>query len=229
MALSHFRPSFYCSQFFPPPYGRWSPVMPSLLGHTPHHETVVEHPCNDVCPCRCRMDPRGEVLHNSLHLRFASHANTLSDTIRKEQSQALWEEIYLHPFIGKGLGGYTEKSIRGESPSMYYLYEVQWLSFLMQFGVIGLSLLLGAAFILIIPAFTPPWRQEKRFLATLYLVWLASGLTNPYLLSLTSGIVYALFHVGARTLAKPAIAQRDPPLQQPKVLLDLIGTDRHTE
>ncbi len=123
--------------------------------------------------------------------RLFSKENTLSDDTRTYQIDALLNEYEKHPLLGTGMGGYTLEDIR--DGKNLHSYEVQWVAFLMQFGIIGLILLLSALCIIAKQFLTyPPMRIKIAFLA-LFGSWVMAGFTNPYLISLTSGMIYALF------------------------------------
>lgn len=137
-----------------------------------------------------------EIATAAIEQRFYSDDNYSSDAVRFEQMEALWREFLLHPWLGKGLGGYVEDYVRDDK--LPYSYEVQWVAMLMQFGSFGLLALclpLGAI------AYRLS-RPNRYFLAfnSLYALWLLSGFTNPFLISLTSGIVYTMFWVASDSL-----------------------------
>lgn len=123
----------------------------------------------------------------SLENRFFSSANQTSDDVRAFQIEKLLGEHGDYPFFGKGLGGSVNGYLRDEK--LVHSYEVQWGAFLMQFGFVGI-LLLFAPLILI------ALRLNLASLA-IFCLWILSGFTNPYLISLTSGIVYSLFYLVA--------------------------------
>lgn len=123
--------------------------------------------------------------------RFFSTDNFNSDLGRREQITALIDESAEYPLFGKGLGGYAPNMIR--DTQLLYSYEVQWLASLMQFGIVGISLLLIPLGLISRNLLSRPISREKISCFILFLSWLASGFTNPFLLSLTSGIVYSIF------------------------------------
>lgn len=123
--------------------------------------------------------------------RFFSYDNKMSDQVRVDQINALIEELETVPILGKGLGGYTERLIRGGD--IHHSYEVQWVAFLMQFGLLGFMILLVPVLFIAFKLFSPPFSRAKLAFLGLFGVWLLSGFTNPFLISLTSGIVYSIF------------------------------------
>lgn len=126
-----------------------------------------------------------------IHERFFSRDNTMSDQVRVEQIQALMVELEKVPILGRGLGGYVETLVR--DGAIQYSYEVQWVAFLMQFGLLGFMILLIPVLLIIYKLFLPPFSKIKLGFLGLFGVWLLSGFTNPFLISLTSGIVYSIF------------------------------------
>lgn len=130
--------------------------------------------------------------------RLFSNDNHASDQTRIEQVDALMEEHQQFPVFGKGLGGFAAKSIR--DGQIMHSYEVQWVAFLMQFGLIGIVLVLLPMGMIVIKILTRPLNGSKIGLFVLFLSWLFSGFTNPFLISLTSGILYTVFLLGGKAL-----------------------------
>jgi hypothetical protein len=123
--------------------------------------------------------------------RLFSTENYRSDLIRKQQISAMMDEFEKTPLTGKGLGGYAPEVIRDKQ--LLYSYEVQWVAFLMQFGLVGLSCIIGSVGIIGKAILARPISREKCALFFLFLAWLVAGFTNPFLISLSSGILYSLF------------------------------------
>lgn len=123
--------------------------------------------------------------------RLFSEDNHESDQTRVEQVQALMDEFAEHPLLGKGTGSYALKNIR--DAEIRHSYEVQWVAFLMQFGVIGILVILTPAAVIYSKFFSRPVNRVNLSFAILFTCWLLAGFTNPFLISLASGIIYALF------------------------------------
>lgn len=123
--------------------------------------------------------------------RFLAKDIDLSDNTRVVQINALFADFLEYPILGKGLGGYSKESIRDST--ILHSYEVQWVAFLMQFGLFGIVLLLAAVGIIAFKILTPPVTRPNTALFVLFICWLLSGFTNPFLISLTSGILYSVF------------------------------------
>lgn len=126
-----------------------------------------------------------------IYERFFSYDNKMSDQVRIEQINALMNELETTPILGRGLGGYVENLVR--DGIIQYSYEVQWVAFLMQFGLLGFMVLLIPVLFIFYKLFIPPFSRVKLAFLGLFCIWLLSGFTNPFLISLTSGIVYSMF------------------------------------
>jgi hypothetical protein len=139
-----------------------------------------------------------ENIEKLIYERFYSYDNKMSDQARVDQIVALMDTVEKMPLVGKGLGGYADSLFR--DGVILHSYEVQWVAFLMQFGILGLSLLMVPVFIIGYKLFLPPFTRVKLAFFGLFGIWLLSGFTNPFLISLTSGIVYAIFILAADIL-----------------------------
>lgn len=144
----------------------------------------------------------GDFMYKVIEKRLFSSDNYYSDRTRGIQIAALEEEALCYPLIGKGLGASAPGCIRDHQ--LTYSYEVQWVSFLMQLGLLGTLLFFMALLCLVALLLVPPYTFSKMGFLVLYLLWLLSGFTNPFLISLTSGIIYALFSAGSLILQKKA-------------------------
>jgi hypothetical protein len=122
--------------------------------------------------------------------RFLSEGTEVSDSGRVEQANALLDEIKIRPFLGKGVGAHTNAHI---SNGIYlYGYEMQWLAFLMQFGVLG-----ELGILLLVAVSTRDLLRAKHrakfWIILLFALWLFASWTNPYLTSSFAGAVFGLF------------------------------------
>jgi len=124
-------------------------------------------------------------------LRFLSGETNYGDSLKVEQAKFLLDEASENMIIGKGLGSYSPKIIRDDK--LRYSYEVQWLSFAMQFGMLGLSILLIFSSLPILKILSYPVKKINMGILLTYLMWLLSGFTNPYLLSSMGGCIFSLF------------------------------------
>ncbi len=129
------------------------------------------------------------LINTLVQKRFYSKGNTYSDNDRVTQYEALMEAYDESPFIGNGMGSSTKYYYRDKN--QLHSYEVQWVAFLMQFGFVGLMILLVP--VIYIGKEILAFERSRIALFVLYLFWLGAGFTNPFLISLTSGIVYTSF------------------------------------
>jgi hypothetical protein len=136
--------------------------------------------------------------------RFFSNDNYYSDLTRTQQIEALMGQFFKAPFFGTGLGGFVKDFIR--DGGIVYSYEVQWVAFLMQFGLFGIILLLIPVGFICSRFLLNPFSSVNLSFLGLFLVWLLSGFTNPFLISLASGIVYAIFLLAATILNRKPTA-----------------------
>lgn len=128
--------------------------------------------------------------------RLKSQKNKESDDLRRIQVRALEHTFDKHRLFGQGMGSSAIDYTRDKT--LTHSYEVQWLAFLMQLGLIGTTLLFIPIAYITKAILSAPLSREKVALSLLYSIWIVGGLTNPYLISLTSGIIYAMFLCGAR-------------------------------
>lgn len=137
-----------------------------------------------------------EKISKIVESRLYSKANRASDTTRTDQIEALLSEHGQFPLFGKGLGGYAPQLIR--DTKLLHLYEVQWVALLMQVGWVGLAFCLFPVGMVIRQIFSPPYSRSQGALCLLFICWLLAGFTNPFLFSLTSGVLYSLFFLAGR-------------------------------
>lgn len=130
-------------------------------------------------------------IHSAVEMRFFSRSAWTSDAVREMQINSLLAEFKENPILGKGIGSYSERVIRDKMNK--HSYEVQWVAFLMQFGMLGLGILFIPVIYIGRQFFSKPFIFVKFSFFLMYLCWLIAGFFNPFLISLTSGIAYALF------------------------------------
>jgi hypothetical protein len=120
------------------------------------------------------------VFFESILSRFASVDTEISDRTRVDQIHYLKIGIKTFPLLGTGIGSEAHDYLRNDKTP--YLYEAQWYATTMQMGFIGvfwyvLNLLL---------ALYVPLRKNYIAFTVVFLVWVFSGFTNPYLTGLGS-------------------------------------------
>lgn len=130
-------------------------------------------------------------------LRFSSSVVTSSDVERTAQVAALKDFIEDAPWLGHGLGSYTNRVIRSETAP--YSYEAQLLALVGQVGIVGI-VLLGS---LTAYYFRQLWpaRQGSLLrsgsLMVLLLGWVAGGFLNPSVISSAAAVSYAAIYAMA--------------------------------
>jgi hypothetical protein len=135
--------------------------------------------------------------------RFLSSGTEISDVSRNMQLKVLVGEFKNRPILGKGMGAHATGYLRDTPDERLYVYELEWLAFLMQFGIvgmIGLLLLVGLSARDLVLAKHPaaPWMW------ILFLVWLLAGFTNPYLTSSSAGGTFGLFMAMFHRMRNPS-------------------------
>jgi len=133
-----------------------------------------------------------DFVSDAFESRFLSVSAEKSDSARVEQFRVLTEEFESRPIFGKGMGAHAARLLRDDYDEHQYVYELEWLAFLMQFGIIGmigLILLVGLSCGDLIMSNHP----AAPYLWVMFLVWLCSGFTNPYLTSSYAGGAFGLF------------------------------------
>jgi hypothetical protein len=126
------------------------------------------------------------VLFESILARFASADTAVSDQIRVDQIHYLKIGIAKFPLLGTGIGSEAHDYLRSEETP--YFYEAQWYATTMQMGFIGvfwyvLNLLL---------ALYVPLRKNYLAFSVVFVVWVFSGFTNPFLTALGSAFGLAI-------------------------------------
>lgn len=142
-------------------------------------------------------------IHSVAEARFFSRNTWASDAAREVQMDALLAEFRGNPLLGKGIGSYSEKVIRDKQNN--HSYEVQWTAFLMQLGIFGLAILLTPLVYIGAQFWMGPLSFVKISFFILFVFWLIAGFFNPFLISLASGIIYALFAWTALRLKKGSL------------------------
>jgi hypothetical protein len=130
-----------------------------------------------------------DVLNAVYEDRFVREAES-SDTGRIEQARALMGEIKARPILGKGMGAHVNTYI--SSGTQKYSYELQWLAFLMQFGIVGelgILLLVAASTRDLVMAKHP----AKPWMLLLFVLWLLDSWTNPHITGSFAGATFGLF------------------------------------
>ena len=139
--------------------------------------------------------------------RFSSSSQDYSDTLRLEQFHVLMNEFYDNYLIGKGMGGYAYNYIRSED--LPYSYEMQWMQFLMQFGILGIIIVILTYCTIIIPAIRNWFRVDAKIRIIVLISFVSWGLisfTNPMMLSSFCSAFYTLILLTALKYCSPTDA-----------------------
>jgi hypothetical protein len=132
-----------------------------------------------------------DLVHEIIELRYSNKISASSDDTRFLQNTALTREFFKNPILGNGMGGFTKDVIR--SPDLIFSYELQMLSFLMKFGVIGFSLFVIFLFSFIYPVLKIGDWTTKIILISTYGIWIGANLFNPYLISSFAAVIFTAF------------------------------------
>lgn len=130
-------------------------------------------------------------LSTTIFARFASSGTEVSygDQLRREQYVALGSEFLRHPFFGTGIGGHSYEIIRNEFNP--WMYEAQLLALTMQIGIIGI-IWLASVLINFRRKIIGRVKELNIGWFLIFTGWLVASLTNPYLFSSLSGIMFWL-------------------------------------
>ena len=105
-------------------------------------------------------------IQNFINSRFDSDAVRISDDARKVQFIYLFNGFKDHFLFGHGFSSYLKECIR--SQSNIFSYELEYLSFLYQFGIIGFLIIIGSIVLVL---------------------WAVKPIFNPYMFSSISAMV----------------------------------------
>ena len=133
--------------------------------------------------------------------RDGTALNRQADEIRRMEFHRLTELIGKQPLFGYGVGSYDRGYVR--SPQMPYSYELQLLSFVLKFGIVGFALIACGAIALCALLFG---RQLLPWAGTTALA--ASGLANPFYESSAFGVAFVLL---VASFSDWAVASRERP------------------
>ncbi|MGO4743597.1 O-antigen ligase family protein [Serratia quinivorans] len=142
------------------------------------------------------LTPLGDVIFTLIESRLDNqNANAASDLERDYQNNALLNAISTHPLLGHGMGYYIPNVLR--STTTPYLYESQTLSIIMDFGILGVSILLLIFLSTCISnALNVSNKKRVRNLIMpliCFSIWLLSGSVNPFLFGASGGIIIFFF------------------------------------
>lgn len=118
-----------------------------------------------------------------------------SDYTRTIMYDWLYNNIMDSLLIGYGLGSYVHQFIRFDDTP--WNYELQWLSIILNFGILGLLYILSQFFIYYIDGFSYLFKQKKfskiYMWSVTLLMWFAVGFINCFLITSSAGVVFFSF------------------------------------
>lgn len=127
-----------------------------------------------------------EIIIEPLIYRFTGIQVEYSDSIRTEQLNYLLEGVLDSPIIGHGLGSYIPYYVRSEI--IKSSYELEYLSFLYQFGLFGFILIIGSLIIVAFSMCKTSLKGLKLLITYNFLIWVLKPCFNPNFLSSISAM-----------------------------------------
>jgi hypothetical protein len=128
-----------------------------------------------------------DVFNTVFEARFVTEAE-LSDVGRIDEARVLMVEIKARPILGKGMGAHPNSGVETQS----HIYLLEWLGFLMQFGIVGLI-----GILLLVAASTRDLvmakHSAKPWMFLLFALWLLESCTNAAIGLSFSGAAFGLF------------------------------------
>lgn len=140
------------------------------------------------------------VITDFISLRYSGEFAKSSDATRDAMLDALLQSFYTNYFLGRGLGAGTIGYSNIESLPWYF--ELQWLSFAMQFGIVGFLSLLALA---LTPAVLSIRKNKRKYnvgLLIIYSFWLMVGVFNGFMLTSAGGVIFLLFIISLSATKK---------------------------
>ncbi len=140
----------------------------------------------------------GKYLNNiigTFAYRFSGTQVEASDGTRVEQFTHLYDGFVSAPFIGHGLGSFVSDFIRSESNP--HSYELEYLSYLYQLGVVGTFLIIGGLMYNFFEV-SVLWCKERIPQIILFLnfvIWAIKPFFNPGFMSSCSGMTIISFMI----------------------------------
>ncbi|MDG3065882.1 O-antigen ligase family protein [Thauera mechernichensis] len=133
----------------------------------------------------------GEKLYSFIATRYAGAYAESSDFTRHQMLDALIDGIDAKPILGWGLGsgapGYTNIE------QIPWYFEIQWLGLALQFGLIGILLILAILIVSLAIMLKGRVTPTKMGLVGVYLIWLSLGFFNGFMLTSVGGVIFLAF------------------------------------
>jgi hypothetical protein len=140
------------------------------------------------------------IFFETILARFVSADTAASDQTRVDQIHYLKIGIKNFPFLGTGIGSEAHDYLRNEKTP--YFYEAQWYATTMQMGFIGAFWYLLN---IVVAVYAPLCKNYIAF-TVVFLAWVFSGFTNPFLTAVGSafGITILLLRCNLAQALSPA-------------------------
>lgn len=132
-----------------------------------------------------------DIIYEIAEIRFSKRISTSSDYVRTQQYSALINEFSQNKIFGNGFGGYSKEVIRDQEE--IFSYELQLLSFLMKFGIIGFALIMIVIAVIALPLFKIINFRLRILMILVYVLWIASNIFNPYIISSMASVIFVVF------------------------------------
>ncbi len=128
-------------------------------------------------------------IKTTIEERFFSETVEFSDSFRDKQYKELWQGFKEKPILGHGLGSYIIGYQR--STSSPFSYEAEYLSFLFQFGILGMMFIILPIIAMFFYVCLRDVTEKKLKLIVFVnlCIWAIKPFFNPQFLSSNSGIV----------------------------------------
>lgn len=139
----------------------------------------------------------GSTINELIELRFAGKQIEHSDDIRKGQFYYLFKGFCDHPLFGNGLGSYSRECIRSSvNPASY---ELEYVSFFFQFGLIGFILIIGMLMFIFFKetVLKCDTKTLEMMMFVNFMIWAVKPFFNPQFLSSSSGMVISVLAIMA--------------------------------
>ena len=136
----------------------------------------------------------------ALIFRFSGHSTVASDNVRDEQKFELINGIKDSLFFGHGTGSYLFNYIRSDITP--YSYELEYISYLYQFGVLGFCMIIIPTIFFFYKISISTLRNKyiKYIAIANFLIWAIRPFFNPGFISSNSGLIIVSIYVYSKLL-----------------------------
>jgi len=152
------------------------------------------------------------ILIEGIHERFTGAGSVESDLVRVMQAYYITESVSANFIFGIGMGGFVEAYIR--NPINPWHYELEYLSMLMQFGVIGYIFIVFNYIIYVILSIFR--NNDPKFKAAI-IISLIALLVTPLQSSLLVGTGSAIIIISIFILSRKSGVRNEGPMHAKKL------------